>query len=1754
MAKNGLQAPLLGGAEASPYGRDDVESGSRKALAQDWFAGHLLDGAKELPILDLPTIDTSELLPHETTGVGKLSASCSPKQSRSPEPGANVLVALSAALQWFTRAEGSMVVGVEGWGPLLNGYTLETPVPIRVPFLNSEGVQSQSLSCAADEVGRLMHTAVKEHGPDLGPLGELCARLGEQGAGHHALFQVLVSFKGPGSNEKLRKPDQKPLVRYPKRGVKDAPPLAMVIVVRAGAAASEPLRLRLAFSRHLVSKSFATAALRHVCRLLELPFSEWNRPLDQLPLVGDDEWETVLKGWCEGPRAALDRLTEKDGGDLCLHELFENCKKAKPLGKAIMAGDVDGEPLMLTYEAANAWANDLALKLRSVGVGREDIVVLFFNRSPVMIIAIYAVLKAGGCYCPCDTAWPEERLSSVLEGANPKAALCPQSLEARLRAASSSRSLNVIPVEESDIPLWAAKQNFPSAEELNRKKPSSTDPCYVFFTSGSTGKPKGVIVPHCGVVHRVRWLQLDYDLQPGNCCLLKHAYTFGLSEWEIFWPLSYGASVVTCTPGAERDPSYLVKLFQRHHVPVSVFVPSALQAFLESVEESKALAQDHISNTARQIIACGEPLRPQIAHMAHRLMTRVRIDNVFGPTEGEMTRYVVPRGRPMTIMPVGRPIDGSVVYVLGAAGQLCGSEIAGELHFAGPYIAKGYLSQPQTTAEKFVADPFKRGASKMYKSGDLVRWRGDGELVFVGRADNQVKIRGFRIELGDIESAILKGGAGVVNEVVVRVDASRGAGSERLVAYVGAGNSADNGAAARSLEQRLLKECSSRLPPYMVPALVAVHEKLPRNANGKVDAKALTAPAASTVSGPTESEVNIDDSDLSATEKGIRDTWAEVLKVKASTITLDDNFFAALGGNSLLAGRVTAAVRRKFEIDLPGTTMYAQNTVKKLATQVDILRQEQGGQDADGGVSHSDEEAVPLSDAIESVKNHSEYRGRSATRLKALVVQFFGVILIDIAQDFGPTATVYIVLGWAYYYYGMQWWMPFFMAAASLFEMMVVAVFTASVKWLVLGRMKPGSYPLWGGRHLRWWLVDRFLEDSHNLLGLLAETPLLTAWYRILGANIAGNVRLNHPKILTPDMVEIHSGVEVNRYCTIGCASVYGGMLHVQRVVLGEDCRLDAGSYAAPGTRLPPRTRLLPMATSAGTLGGLPGTTAPIVRATGDSDVMQAEEEAAARFWRQQDWLRMLVGLPWLSFLLAIPYVGSIFLMDVSYTACYDSLDKDTAWPLFWYVLVPIIVTHAYSFVLLVAVILQKWVLIGKLSPGLVLGPPAGCSSCASGAWRKSHWDTLRHWMHERCVTSRAYEHALEPLVNSELLSCVHRMLGAKVGRRVQSDNFKAVEHDCIQIEDFVVFGSAVTMSCDASLPGEGSRRQLKKISLQRASNCLDHSQLMPGVVVGEAAVLGTRTLAQEDACFPPDSISTGAIAGRSVLLRTDASSSTPAKDRALELKVMNQLENPLRWFAFNFAQCASAFVAYCLPQFAWVLASSMVMVVMGAMNQAMTDDPLGKADKYADREEMSVLEIAAAYWFVWLAAFLFVEVGLLLLACLLKWVVMGTYKEENFTFFSNFHYRWAIMLNFKGAMAPLGDHLSGTAFQIWYYRLMGAKIGKNAYLSGIALEFDLLHVGNGAAINDDCDATAHTVERMVLKMAPVILEDNSAILPGSVVMPGGRMEQGALLLERSQVLKGDTVRAGEIWAGQPAQRIPGSKRTRNRTPKEAKA
>ncbi|WP_147124147.1 amino acid adenylation domain-containing protein, partial [Nocardia neocaledoniensis] len=402
-------------------------------------------------------------------------------------------------------------------------------------------------------------------------------------------------------------------------------------------------------------------------------------------------------------------------------------------------------------------------------------------------------------------------------------------------------------------------------------------PAYVIFTSGSTGLPKGVAVEHAAIVNRLVWMQQTYRLHGVDVVLQKTPVTFDVSVWEFFWPLQIGATLLLAEPDGHRDPGYLRRVIAEYGVTVAHFVPSMLEAFLAQQEIAER-------TSLRLVFASGEAL-PAASAQRLRLLTGARLHNLYGPTEAavDVTFHEV-NDADRTTVPIGAPVFNTRLHVLDSRLRPVPVGAPGELYLSGVQLARGYVARPELTAGRFVADPNARG-ERMYRTGDLVRWTTNGELEYLGRTDFQVKLRGLRIELGEIE-AVLEGVEGAARAVVVvRDDAGVG---EQLVAYV---VESEPGAVAVA---RLRESALRALPAYMVPAAFVLLDALPVNASGKLDRKALPAPARTVVAyaapeGPVE--------------QAAARVFGEVLGL--DRVGRDDDFFA-LGGNSLVATQVAA--------------------------------------------------------------------------------------------------------------------------------------------------------------------------------------------------------------------------------------------------------------------------------------------------------------------------------------------------------------------------------------------------------------------------------------------------------------------------------------------------------------------------------------------------------------------------------------------------------------------------------------------------------------------------------------------------------------------------------------------------------------------------------------------------------------------------------------------------------------------------------
>ncbi|HEY7768547.1 amino acid adenylation domain-containing protein [Longimicrobium sp.] len=655
------------------------------------------------------------------------------------------------------------------------------------------------------------------------------------------------------------------------------------------AATPRGLHGALNYNTDLFERGTAERMLGHLERILEQVADDIDVRLSRLNLLGEAERALVLEEW--------NRTEAEIPSDRCIHELFEAQVARPPDAVAVRF-----EEESLTYRELNARANQLAHHLVRHGVGAEVRVGVLMERSLEMVVSLLAVLKAGGAYVPLDPGLPAERLAYMLDDSAVPLVL----VQAALRDVVPARQgVTVLAVDALAEEIAAESAENP----VGGAGPDSL--AYVIYTSGSTGRPKGVMNQHRGVVNRLVWMQSHFLLGADDVVLQKTPFGFDVSVWEFFWPLQQGARLVMARPDGHRDPAYLRDLIERERVTTLHFVPSMLQPFVDAVEDGRCASLRHV-------VCSGEALPPALVRRFYdRFAGPVVLTNLYGPTEAavDVSCWTCPREDETDVVPIGRPVWNTRLYVLDAALEPVPVGVPGELYIGGVQVARGYLDRPAMTAERFVPDPFSaEGGARLYRTGDRARWRADGAIEYLGRLDFQVKVRGFRIELGEIESVLRSHGSVADCVVVARAEA----GETRLVAYV-----------AGAVETDTLREHARRsLPEYMVPSAFVLLDALPLTPNGKLDRKALPAPELASAEDryvPPRTPV----------EEVLAGIWAEVLRLERVGVT--ESFFE-LGGHSLLATRVVSRIREVFGVEVPLRALFEGPTVAELARRVEEMR------------------------------------------------------------------------------------------------------------------------------------------------------------------------------------------------------------------------------------------------------------------------------------------------------------------------------------------------------------------------------------------------------------------------------------------------------------------------------------------------------------------------------------------------------------------------------------------------------------------------------------------------------------------------------------------------------------------------------------------------------------------------------------------------------------------------------------------------
>jgi len=739
-----------------------------------------------------------------------------------------------------------------------SGDTLASHVPLQVELDPLKGLEV-SLESLQREL-----ESMRRRGPFVRDIVSRHSELGAKWDGHEQPVWSIVIEQG-------------------QSGDKHVPMVGSDLIVLC---AEDGTEMHWLYDTDVFSSEDVKTMRRQFITFLRNAVADIHEPIARISLLRDSDYHQLTVEWND---------TQTDyPRDRCIHQVFEAQAARTPDHVALIF-----EQEELTYADLNRRANQLAHWLRSRGVGPDVHVGIAVERSLEMLVGLYAIMKAGGVYVPLDPSYPQERLADIVQDADISIMLT----QAHFRHSLPTHEAQVLCLDTDWDTLIAGLIG-----ENPDCKTTMGNLAYTIYTSGSTGKPKGVMNTHLGILNRLFWMQDMFGLTESDRVLHKTPFSFDVSVWELFWPLMYGATLVVARPEGHKDNDYLVKTISERQVTLMHFVPSMLELFLQAknVQNCRSL---------RDVICSGEALS---ADLQRRFFAHLdaRLHNLYGPTEAavDVTSWECRREDKSNIVPIGRPVANTQIYILDRFMCPVPVGIPGELHIGGVQVARGYLNRPVLTTERFVSDPFSDDPhARLYKTGDLARYRPDGNIEYLGRLDHQVKLQGFRIELGEIESLLSRHPAIRSTVVVVHGDT---AADKRLVAYLvpEVGSPLSDGPLRDYLRRRL--------PNHMVPAAFVWVEALPLTPNGKVDRRHLPAP---TGKRPLAGACQVPGSEM---ERIIVGVWRDVLKM--DKVGVEDNFFD-LGGNSFSSILAANRLREVLGVEVPVTRLFQYPTVASLA-------------------------------------------------------------------------------------------------------------------------------------------------------------------------------------------------------------------------------------------------------------------------------------------------------------------------------------------------------------------------------------------------------------------------------------------------------------------------------------------------------------------------------------------------------------------------------------------------------------------------------------------------------------------------------------------------------------------------------------------------------------------------------------------------------------------------------------------------------
>jgi non-ribosomal peptide synthetase-like protein len=1330
---------------------------------------------------------------------------------------------------------------------------------------------------------------------------------------------------------------------------------------------------------------------------------------------------------------------------LCLHHVFEKIATERPEHVAIECGGRS-----LTYAELDRQANRIAWSLRVRGVKPGKLVGLYDRKSCDFFAALLGILKAGAGYVPVDPKFPVDRVRDIFEDANVRAVVTSAEFAAGLNAGPEKLRANLLLLDrhqaEIDLrPSWAP----PSIAGESHER----ELAYVIYTSGSTGRPKGVMIEHRNAIAFIRTLKSIYKISRDDRIYQGFSVAFDASVEEIWAAFSLGGTLCVAPEDVSRSPNDVAEFIAANDLTYFSTVPT----FLSMMEADLP--------TVKLLIVGGEVCPPEL--VARWVKNGRRMLNTYGPTEtAVVATYAecIP-GEPVTI---GKALPGYKTYVLDDKMNQVAPGEAGELVIGGYGVARGYLNRCELTAEKFIANPFgDPEAPRLYRTHDLARETDDGSLHFMGRIDDQIKIRGFRVELSEIEAVLLE--QSTIRASAVRV--VQNGGLQELAAYIvcDQGDAIDRGAVAEALR--------ARLPDYMIPKYLDVLEEMPQLTSGKVDRKRLPDPV--NLLRRSDRAIEAPATNL---ERGLHAVWRT--RFAGADVSVTDDFFVDLGGHSMLAAQVITELRTKHGLTRASVRdLYKHRTIRAFAQHL-----------GDSGVvSMTTPETTDQTDAPIKAKqvfdNVPAWERWTTVVLQAIALLLYEAVLISPIAFF-----VWLALSVSNRAIDVDTavWMAS-VAGFAIWPMMFTI--SVAVKWLVIGRFKAGTYPVWGLYYCRWWIANLFqrLSWAHMFEG----SPLMSLYFRAMGAKIGRNVSLSTSICSIFDLVSIGDDASIGAETHLIGYRVEDGLLKLGRIDIAQDCfvgmhcSLGLDTAMAAGARLDDMSRLDDGETIAAgqAYRGAPAAPAVVI----------VPPRADARVKRRP----ILMGLAHLILIYAMGY----FLI-LTGTPAIALTAYATFGPNVYFGVAALILAMPLTVVWYVVCLLAvKKLLIGRIEPGY---------------YDQHSARYLRLWFWRYMLANT--RQIMMPVYSTVYLAPLYRWLGAKIGPNAELSTVNQALPELIEIGE----GSFLADECMiGGVRTHNGVTEVRRTVIGRRT-FIGNSGLVPGgTTVGDEVLIGVMSTPPAETNRVEDKSqwlgSPGFTLPRPEVEKTfdDAQTFTPDKSK-LRLRAMIDvvrilLPGYLSVAALGAIMAVAATgyrlipwwaVALALPIVANLVAAATVVAVAVIKRVVMGTFEPGVHPLYSP--------------FVWLND-----------------VINGVFEAV----------AAVAMTPFMGTpfLAPLLRAM-GCRIGKWCF-----------LETTLVSEFDLVRIGDHASLNLGATLQTHLFEDRVMKSDTLVIGDGCNVGNMAIVLYATEMQRGSTLGSLSVLMKGETLPAMSRWRGIPSEPtgprpVPSAPKPQTETPEAAMA